>query len=100
MHDDDEWATRKRIVDRHNAQGGHLGYWDHLSTDEWMPMFSNQFKEQLYKRDFNRVYADYLEQIHTFIHSVYSPDVRANQLCKVLIYWHVVTTLEAAYFLT
>ncbi len=103
MHDDNEWAKRKSIVDSHNvqnAQSGHLGYWDHLSTDEWMLTFNNQFKEQLYKRDFNHVYADYLEQIRAFIRSVYPLDVRANQLCAVLLYWHIATTLEAAFFLT
>ncbi len=35
-----------------------------------------------------------------FIHSLYPMTMRDIQLCAALIYWNVVTTLEAAYFLT
>ncbi len=60
LHDDKEWAKRKKIVDDHNVHGEYLSYWDHLSTDEWMPMFNTEFKEQAYATDFNQVYEDYL----------------------------------------
>ncbi len=100
LHDDREWAKRKQIVDDCNACGERLSYWDHLSTDEWTPTFNTEFKEQAYAADFNRVYENYLEWIRAFIHSIYPPDVRDNQMCTVLIYWHLVVSLEAAFFLT
>ncbi len=49
MDDNVAWAKRRQVVDADNARGGCLGYWDHLPTHLWMPMFSNQFKEQAYK---------------------------------------------------
>ncbi len=100
LRDLKEWARQRAIVDDHNAHGGHLSYWDHLPTDEWMPPFDSEAKEQAYIADFNRVYETYLEQIRAFIHSVYPPDVRDNQICVALIYWNIVTTLEATFFLT
>ncbi len=94
-----EWTRWKRIVDVHNAHGGHLSYWDHLPTNEWTPPFDTEIREQVYVTDFNRVYENYLGQIRAFIHSVYPPDVRDIQLCMALIYWNMVTMLEAAFFL-
>ncbi len=99
LHDDKEWAKQKKIVDDHNVRGERLSYWDHLSTDEWVPMFDAEFKEQAYVTEFNHVYEAYLERIRVFICSVYPPNVRDNQMCALLIYWHLVTSLEAAFFL-
>ncbi len=106
-----DWARRKMIVDDHNANGGHLSYWDHLPTDEGTPPFDHkiifyinyvrsysEIKEQAYAADFNRIYETYLEQIHVFILSMYPSDVRDIQLCAVLIYWNMVTTLEAVHY--
>ncbi len=100
LNDDMEWAKRKKIVDDHNAHGGHLSYWDHLLTHEWTPTFNAEFKEQEYVNDFNRIYEDYLGPIRAFIRNIYPTDMRSNQMCAVLIYWHLVETLEAAFFLT
>ncbi len=100
LNDDVEWAKRKKIINNHNAKGGHLSYWDHLPTGEWTLTYNAKFKEQDYVKDFNRVYEDYLGVIRAFIHAVYPTNVRSNQMCAVLIYWHVVETLEAAFFLT
>ncbi len=87
-------------MDDHNIHGKHLSYWDHLPTDEWTPPFDSEIKEQEYIADFNQVYETYLGQIHAFIHSVYPPNMRDNQICAALIYWNMVVTLEAAFFLT
>ncbi len=86
-------------MDDHNARGELLSYWDHLLTNEWTPPFNTELKEQAYAADFNGVYEDYLDQIHAFIRSVYPPEVRDIQICAALIYWHLVMTLEAAFFL-
>ncbi len=63
LNDDVEWAKRKKIVDKHNAKGGCLSYWDHLPTGEWTPMYNAEFEEWEYVEDFNRVYEDYLGAI-------------------------------------
>ncbi len=100
MQDTEEWARQKAIVDDHNARGEHLSYWDHLPTDEWTPPFDSEIKEQAYIMDLNRVYENYLGPIHAFNRTVYPPEVRDVQTCAILIYWNMVMTLEAAFFLT
>ncbi len=53
LQDDKEWAKWKKIVDDHNMHGGHLSYWDHLPTNEWMLPFDTKIREQAYAADFN-----------------------------------------------
>ncbi len=66
--DSKDWTKRIAIVDDHNAKGGHLSYWDHLPTDEWMPPFDSEAKEQAYAEDFNQIYEQFLGPIlHSFV---------------------------------
>ncbi len=63
-------------------------------------MYNAKYKEEEYVEDFDRVYEDYLGAIRAFIRAIYPMTVRSNQMCAALIYWHIVETLEAAFFLT
>ncbi len=98
--DEQDWIDRRAVVNAHNAKGKWLYYYDHLPTNEWMPPIESEVKVQAYIRDFDVEGKKFLGPFCKWIHSVYPPTVWDIQLCAALIFWNVVTTLEAAYFLT
>ncbi len=65
-----------------------------------MPPFDTEAKAKQYIRDFDVMAEKFLVPYRQWLHSVYPPTVQLIQLCAALIFWNVVTTLEAAYFLT
>ncbi len=42
----------------------------------------------------------YLKPYRQWLCSMYPPSVQSIQLCAALIFWNIVMTLEATYFLT
>ncbi len=60
---------------------------------------STRQKAKQHIRHFDVMTKKFLAPYRQWIHSVYPPTVRSIQLCAALIFWNVVMTLEAAYFL-
>ncbi len=56
-------------------------------------------KRAKYDEVFEKV-EPYTCQIHCFVLQIYPYTMRSLELCAALIYWNIVPTLEAAYFLT
>ncbi len=96
--DEQDWIDRRAVMNAHNAKGKWLSYYDHLPTNEWMPPFKSEAKA--YIRDFDVLAEMFLGPFCKWLRSVYPPTVQDIQLCAALIFWNVVTTLEATYFLT
>ncbi len=65
-----------------------------------MPPFDTEQKVNQYIKDFKVMAEKFLAPYRQWLHSVYPPTVWSIQLCAALIFWNVVTMLEAAYFLT
>ncbi len=51
--DGQDWIDRRAVVDDCNAKGNRLSYYDHLLTDECMPLFDSETKAQAYAADFD-----------------------------------------------
>ncbi len=94
-----DWIDRRAVVDAANAKGARLSYYDHLPIDQWMLPFDSDAKAKQYIKHFDVTAERFLGPCRKWLHSVYPPTVQLIQLCAALIFWNVVTTLEAAYFL-
>ncbi len=65
-----------------------------------MPPFDTEQKVKQYIKDFEVTAEKYLAPYRQWLHSVFPPTVWSIQLCAALIFWNMVTMLEATYFLT